>query len=238
MIVRRFVTALRQQDWATVAIEFLIVVVGIFVALQVNNWSETSKAMENSRAMLLEFRRDLATDIDGIERVISLLQQQTEIEAAVLQNIEYSQADAENLRRAFLTEVHQEFIQERTFNKLQNSPDPTMKGFQELQNQLTSYYTDQRFLMDWTNQQEEDFLGEFGTITVLRQSFEIPLPGFPLRVTESEQNEALISYAETVAGRNFVKQNYLRRTFMIKVFGRVRDEAKRLIGRIDSRLGA
>ena len=154
----------------------------------------------------------------------------------MLRDVDYSQADAENLRLVFLTTVHQEFIQDRTFNKLQNLPDPTMVGFPELQNQLTSYYTDQRFLMDWHNQQEEDFLGEFDTLNVLRHAFEVPLPNFPLRVSESEQNETLIRYAETVAGRNFVKQNYLRRTSMIEIFGRVKDEAERLISQIDSQL--
>ncbi len=216
--------------------EVLLIILGILIALQINNWNETRKAVENSRTLLSEFRKDLATDIGGIERVVLLLQKSTEIEAAVLSELNYSQADAEILRRVFLTTVHQEFIQDRTFKQLQNSPNPILAGFPELQNQLTYYYTDQRFLMDWYNQQEEDFLGEFGTLDALRQTFEVPLPNFPLRVSENEQNEILIRYAETIAGRNFVKQNYLRRTAMIKIFGRVRDEAKALISQIDSQL--
>ncbi|WOJ93769.1 DUF6090 family protein [Congregibacter variabilis] len=216
--------------------EVLLVILGILIALQINNWNETRKAVENSRTLLSEFRKDLATDVGGIERVVLLLQKSTEMEAAVLRDVDYSQADAEILRRVFLTTVHQEFIQDRTFKQLQNSPNPTMAGFPELQNQLTYYYTDQRFLMDWYNRQEEDFLGEFDTLDVLRQTFEVPLPNFPLRVSENEQNEILIGYAQTVAGRNFVKQNYLRRTAMIEIFGGVRDEAKALISQIDSQL--
>jgi hypothetical protein len=216
--------------------EVLLVIIGILIALQINNWNETRKAVENSRAMLSEFRKDLSTDIAGIKRVTSLLREISDIEATVLRSVEYSKEDVESLRRVFLSPVHQEFIQDRTFNKLQNSPDPTMVGFPELQNQLTLYYTDHRFLMDYLNQQEEDFLGKFGTLDVLRQSFEVPLPDFPLLVSEDELNEVLIRYAETVAGRNFVKQNYLRRAKMIEIFGRVRDEAKTLISQIDSQL--
>ena len=39
MILRRLTTALRKQDWFTVVIETLIVVLGVFLGLQVNNWS-------------------------------------------------------------------------------------------------------------------------------------------------------------------------------------------------------
>jgi hypothetical protein len=38
MILRNIANAIRRQDWATVVIEFFIVVVGIFVGLQVDSW--------------------------------------------------------------------------------------------------------------------------------------------------------------------------------------------------------
>tara|TARA_R110000782_G_scaffold157528_1_gene249776 strand:+ start:2911 stop:3666 length:756 start_codon:yes stop_codon:yes gene_type:complete len=39
MILRRISTAFRKQDWFTVAVETLIVVFGVFIGLQVNNWN-------------------------------------------------------------------------------------------------------------------------------------------------------------------------------------------------------
>lgn len=39
MILRRLTTAFRKQDWFTVAVETLIVVFGVFIGLQVNNWN-------------------------------------------------------------------------------------------------------------------------------------------------------------------------------------------------------
>ncbi len=40
MILRRLADAFRRQDWFTVAVETLIVVFGVFIGLQVNNWNE------------------------------------------------------------------------------------------------------------------------------------------------------------------------------------------------------
>ena len=41
MILRRLTNAFRKQDWFTVFIETLIVVLGVFIGLQVNNWNES-----------------------------------------------------------------------------------------------------------------------------------------------------------------------------------------------------
>jgi len=55
MILRRLTTAFRKQDWFTVAVETLIVVFGVFIGLQVNNWNEARavRAQEHSKLLLL-----------------------------------------------------------------------------------------------------------------------------------------------------------------------------------------
>ena len=53
MILRRLADAFRKQDWFTVAVETLIVVFGVFIGLQVNNWNEARKQSE-LQAKLLE----------------------------------------------------------------------------------------------------------------------------------------------------------------------------------------
>ncbi len=53
MILRRLTDAFRRQDWFTVAVETLIVVFGVFIGLQVNNWNEARKQAD-LQAKLLE----------------------------------------------------------------------------------------------------------------------------------------------------------------------------------------
>ena len=48
MIVKRFTGALRRQDWTAVAIEFLLVVLGILIAFQINEWS-TERQLRSER---------------------------------------------------------------------------------------------------------------------------------------------------------------------------------------------
>ena len=48
MILRRITDAFRKQDWFPVAVETLIVVFGVFIGLQVNNWNEERKNHKES----------------------------------------------------------------------------------------------------------------------------------------------------------------------------------------------
>ena len=43
MILQRLAAGLKRQDWAAVIIEFLLVVVGVFVGLQVANLNDDRK---------------------------------------------------------------------------------------------------------------------------------------------------------------------------------------------------
>tara|TARA_R110002094_G_scaffold106534_1_gene105048 strand:+ start:779 stop:1507 length:729 start_codon:yes stop_codon:yes gene_type:complete len=53
MILRRISTAFRKQDWFTVAVETLIVVLGVFLGLQVNNWN-AERSLKQQQAQYLE----------------------------------------------------------------------------------------------------------------------------------------------------------------------------------------
>ncbi|WP_340693954.1 hypothetical protein [Hyphomonas sp.] len=53
MILRRLTNAFRKQDWFTVAVETLIVVLGVFLGLQVNNWNG-ERSLKQEQAQYLE----------------------------------------------------------------------------------------------------------------------------------------------------------------------------------------
>ncbi|MGK2924785.1 MAG: hypothetical protein ACSLE2_04120 [Lysobacterales bacterium] len=43
MILRRVIAHFRNQEWTAIALDFVIVVVGVFVGIQVANWNEERK---------------------------------------------------------------------------------------------------------------------------------------------------------------------------------------------------
>jgi hypothetical protein len=68
MLLRRVIQHLRKQEWTAIAIDFVIVVVGVFVGLQVSNWNEARVEGERSREYMSRIRAELVADISELER--------------------------------------------------------------------------------------------------------------------------------------------------------------------------
>lgn len=87
MIIRKFVTALRNQDWFVVCVEFVIVVLGILVGLQVNDWNEQRKLDAHSDAFILEIQSDIALAIDTSRRLLERYESDYEAGARFLERL-------------------------------------------------------------------------------------------------------------------------------------------------------
>jgi hypothetical protein len=70
MILRRLIENIRRQAWTAIVIEFVIVVIGIFVGLQVNNWNaeRANRALEATH--LEHLAKDIRGDIAEIDRIL------------------------------------------------------------------------------------------------------------------------------------------------------------------------
>ena len=69
MILRRISESLRRQDWATVLLEIVIVVLGVFIGIEVANWNAANADQREQIRLLSELSADLAADIREIEDV-------------------------------------------------------------------------------------------------------------------------------------------------------------------------
>lgn len=59
MILRRLAEAISEQNWFTVALEVLIVVVGIFIGLQVDDWNERRKDRVDEQEYIERLHEDV-----------------------------------------------------------------------------------------------------------------------------------------------------------------------------------
>ena len=216
--------------------EIVLVVIGILIALQINNWNEERKEFRKSKALLEEFRRDLARDTAESNLVAGKLVRRLKMETWALNKISYDPSHLDSLKLVFYSPYYQLSMTARTFNKLQNSENPNLTGFEELQNQLTKYYTDTKYLLDAYNEEEKHFALYSEINQVIRQKTEIDLSGFPMLPIEREQPDNLIAFAQSIEGRNYIKENHIQRKGMLKYANRVKKEAQELIQQINTSL--
>lgn len=66
---KRIVQRLKDHDWMAVAIEILIVVVGVLIALQVSNWNDDRKDSARGRDYLRRMQVDLRKDSNTISNI-------------------------------------------------------------------------------------------------------------------------------------------------------------------------
>lgn len=60
MILRRVIEHFRKQEWTAVFLDFLIVVAGVFVGLQANNWNEAQHEKRLERSYVERLEADVA----------------------------------------------------------------------------------------------------------------------------------------------------------------------------------
>jgi hypothetical protein len=69
----RLSAALTRQDWVAVGIELLVVVIGVLVALEVNQWEQKRETRSLEHAYLLRLKEDLQMERDAADRFNSIV---------------------------------------------------------------------------------------------------------------------------------------------------------------------
>jgi hypothetical protein len=58
MILRRIIQQVRAQNWAAIAIEFVLLVLGVFLGLQAQEWASERQSRAEERAVLTSLRAE------------------------------------------------------------------------------------------------------------------------------------------------------------------------------------
>jgi len=88
MILRRVIAHFRKQEWTAIFLDFLIVVMGVFVGIQVSNWNAAEQERRRESLILDRLRVDFETieqeaiisvayhkrNLDGLQTVIETLE--------------------------------------------------------------------------------------------------------------------------------------------------------------------
>ena len=80
MILRRFTHALKEQNWTAIGIEFVLLVLGVFLGIQVANWNET--------------RMERVVERQSLQLLLEEVEQNAAYAQFVIDNAEARQRDA------------------------------------------------------------------------------------------------------------------------------------------------
>ncbi|NNF33792.1 MAG: hypothetical protein EX254_10350 [Flavobacteriaceae bacterium] len=229
--------------------EIALVMVGILLALQVNNWNENKKAYESSKEYLNEILKDLEENSDLIGKGIYSCDEFMQNEVWALQLTEYVPDQADSLWIALGGHFVFFTISDRTFQKLQNSGNTRLVGFDDIEDKLTHYFIKSKDRYDsfqewdkFMTLEGQDYMKDLDErleISNYRMDFyarEASPREFPLGQDPVQQVIILIDFAESPRGRNHFKYNYMRHERARGFLKEMKTETDALITEINNAL--
>jgi hypothetical protein len=229
--------------------EIALVMIGILLALQVNNWNENRKAYSNSKDYLFEIVTDLQTDTTRFNHGINVLNKLIADEEWVLNTADYSDEDANRLWDCLSGWYMAYEINTRTFQKIQNEGRSKLVGFDKLSEKINTYYTTTNGrTKSMTGWDIKDVTERHAWLRDLEETIETSnyrmqafgagqvTKSFPMRQDSTTNAGLMIAFANSTRGRNHFKNNYVRHMRVINWFKVVLSEANNLINEIESEL--
>jgi predicted NAD-dependent protein-ADP-ribosyltransferase YbiA (DUF1768 family) len=147
MLLRRVVEHARKQEWTAIAIDFVIVVVGVFIGIQAANWNEARTDAALARDYLERIQRDLFADIARYENRIrfwSTVSNYGRKGLAYAETGQQGDATRWSLLLAYFqaSQVAEFWTRSTTYDELKSAGELRLIGNLRLRDALAHYYTD------------------------------------------------------------------------------------------------
>lgn len=199
MIVQKVAEAVRQQDWFTVLLEILIVIIGIFLGLQVDDWNEARKADIRATDYVARISSELELDLAGIDRCLKIAEARKEMGKLLIRALADDKVVRENPAR-FLYAIQRAgwtwlpSINDTTFEEITQNGEFSVIP-EELRTAIASYYSLVKVRQQWSylreNRQTAFGVGRIGILTA-EQDYRLWDTSYEsLEVSESEAIEVL-----------------------------------------------
>lgn len=144
MILRRVTAHLRKQEWTAIALDFVIVVVGVFVGLQVDNWNQERAEFRREASYLAALKDDFSIVIEELESSIARYEA---IANSMTNLIEQSRKAAPDASLDTLNEAARQLIRmvgmpivSDTYTNLTGSGDLAIIKSQAVKNRMASFF--------------------------------------------------------------------------------------------------
>ena len=144
MLLRRIIAHLRKQEWTAVGIDFVIVVVGVFIGIQVTNWNESRLEAQRETAYLVALQGDFRAVVTELEHDIARYDEIANSMTFLLEQSRMARPDASldalNEAADLLIAMQGTMVVSDTYSNLTGSGDLAIIRSQELKDSMSSFF--------------------------------------------------------------------------------------------------
>ena len=181
MILRRVVEHAKTQNWFAAALDFLIVVIGVFVALEVANWNQARQDRQEERRYYGQLLVDLRSDLQTFSRAERQADKHDEAAQLVIDRLggkTPSQVSPGRMAAAihYAGFIYIPYASRGTYNELVSTGNLRLLRSPELKSEIANYYATFEVNRQWDGllrDQQSDYWSETAGVlprSVLRRA--------------------------------------------------------------------
>ncbi len=218
--------------------EVVLVVIGILIALSINNWNENRVNKNKFEAYLGEMIIDLKLDVKSFDHEIAKTSMSISKTKSFLAHKDYSTFKIDSLEKSLETFSAIISINKSTFNKIEDSGITDFGEYNDLYNEISEYYNYKILkVLGYSkviNRQveEEDKVWRYQ-----QQDYEFK---YSTELTSLQNNEdakeILIKLIKSPTARNILKIDFRRKTQLLGYIQSLKGETLKLISSIGAEL--
>lgn len=227
--------------------EIILVVIGVLIAIGINNLNQQRKDKDQSKTYLEYMVKDLSEDIRYLDNMLVDLNVQLAYEEWLLNQTQFNKSHADSVITA-LSDINWKFyINDRSFQNIQNNEGIKLVGFQELYPEISQYYivTSKRIAASNEIENQAALLDNYYDLRLNGLVFLKPrqysdYSGFKVDVNidlkeqlGGENYVGLISQLEKVQIKNHLHDKYSRHNYNYLVLSMANIHAKQLKASIE-----
>ena len=206
--------------------EIILVVIGILIALQINNWNEYNKTVALAQNYILDIRKDLVLDTITFNSAINRVRGTIEHNKSLLKPEYTNKLTVDSLFSIIKTSFHSTrvyHIDNATYLKLSNTGFLESGLFNSIFKDINTYYNKEYVayseFIEWDEEQSldifhSDFLGTYKNVLDL-QSLEIEQKGLISSQKKKEANLTMRNLISSTEFRNHTWTNYRRKEHVL-----------------------
>jgi hypothetical protein len=223
--------------------EILLVVIGILIALQINNWNEHRKENVKIKTYLKSMQVDLNNDINRFDLIINASNKLIRANSLVFRNKNYQTQPIDSIVLTISSYFNDYKIYDQTFQKIKNSGLADQLGSKELNDAINNYYTIDLYTFNTFIDYDEKYTLQDDEFWFVTDEYEINPPfasiqkmNLPFAENEKTRKLAIIKKIESNLGRNHLRNNIARKTLGIDIVQKLKNKAKLLTKMINAEL--
>ncbi len=223
--------------------EIILVVIGILIALQINNWNEEKKDNERFLNNLRGMRSDLISDTLSFNNYLEFLEQSSQGKELLLQQESFDEFSLDSLIVLIqpFTDVNE--FNTKTYEKIDWSAVKQDERLDSLVSAIQNYYLVKKASHDANVNWDKDFAIKEAEYWYYHEDFELSYlesvnKHYPYLNSEVERLRDLKNELNTIKVRNLIRMAIYRKNWVKRAVLTSKTEATKLLASIEEYLEA